>query len=146
MYTNEQLATLNVDQLRAAIQQLQGDQGVTAPVTQATPATAPDAEQAAVTATPIQTDIENMKTAIAQFETAGAKVFPDELAAMKQKLADMEAEAEAAVKEVGTDVKEVGAKLITAEQTFVQKYGSAIANGAEIILLAYIAGRLAGVL
>jgi hypothetical protein len=100
----------------------------------------------AVTVASPQSDIDSMKIAIVQFEAAGAKFFPDELAAMKQKLADMEAEAEAAIKVAETDVKEACAKLVTAEQTFVQKYGQAIAHGLEIILLAYIAGRLAGVI
>jgi hypothetical protein len=97
-------------------------------------------------ATPIQTDIETMKVAIAQFETAGAKLFPDELAAMKQKLADMEAEAETVAKKAETDVKEFAGKLMTIEQTFMQKYGQAIAHGIEIVLLSYIVGRLAGVI
>lgn len=67
----------------------------------------------------VQSDIENMKTAIAQFETAGAKLFPDQFAAMKQKLADMEAEAEA-------EAEEVEIKAKTVDDSFRTKHGVSI--------------------
>jgi hypothetical protein len=135
MYTNEQLNAMTVDQLRAAIIALQGQQAGSAPAAIPT-----------IAETPIQIDIENMKAAIAQFEAAGTKLFPDEFAAMKQKLANMETEAEAVAKTVETNVKTTAGKLTTIEQTFAQKYGQTIAHGIEIVLLAYIAGRLAGLL
>ena len=144
MYTNEQLTAMTAEQLKAAILELQA-QGAVAPIDNTSAASATP-ESAAVSETPVQTDIENMKTAIAQFEESGAKYFPDQLTAMKQKLVEMEAAAEVKVQEVETEVKGAVDKAVTAEQTFLQKYGQAIAHGAEIILLAYIAGRLAGVL
>ena len=65
---------------------------------------------------PVQSDIDSMKAAIDQFGAAGAKLFPDELAAMKQKLADMEAKAAA-------EIEEVKEKEATWAEDFRAKHG-----------------------
>lgn len=113
------------------------------------PATAdstPVATQATETATPVQTDLQKTEAAITALKTAGEALFTDEIAALEAKRDALIAEVEAEIKAAETDVKEAGAKFITAEQTFAQKYGQAIAHVIEIALLAYIAGRLAGVI
>lgn len=60
-------------------------------------------------------------------------------AVIEQAIAAKVAEEEAEVKE---EIQEVAGELITAEKTFVQKYGQAVCHGVEIILLAIIAGRI----
>jgi hypothetical protein len=116
MYTNEQLNAMTVDQLRAAIIALQGQQAGPAPIAVPT-----------IAETPKQIDIENMKAAIAQFEAVGAKVFPDEFAAMTQKLADMEAkvktEAEAVLIGAKNEIADLETKEATWSENFRTKHG-----------------------
>jgi molecular chaperone DnaK (HSP70) len=112
----------------------------------AEPVSAQDAPQPVETPTPVQADIDSMKAAIAQFGTAGAKYFPDELAAMQQKLADMEVKAAAKAETIKEEIQQEAGKLMTIEQSFAQKYGNAIGHVLEIGLLAYIAGHLVGVI
>lgn len=110
---------------------------VTAEVTPT--ATAPEAAQTPVTLTPVQTDIQTIEVQIAALEAAGKDLFADEITSLKAK-------AEALMVMAVAEAKEIEAEAITIEQTFFQKYGQAAAHVVEIVLLAYIAGRLAGVL
>jgi hypothetical protein len=126
-YTNEELAAMNADQLKVTIMELQGQQAAPAQEQTAIPDTAAqDTTQTAEPETPVQTDIEGMKAAIAQFEASGAKAFPDALAMMKQKLSDVEAEAKAAVKEVEGEAEVLEEEEATWAENFRQEHGVSV--------------------
>ena len=91
----------------------------------------------AVTLTPAQQDLLNIKTAIAQLKTAGEALFADEITALEAKAAVIEATLKA---EVETVVQEIE----TVEQSFVSKYGSGTAHGLEIVALIAILAKLFG--
>ena len=82
-------------------------------------------------------NIEQMKALIAQLELLGQAEVTDEIQALKQKVAELEAKAI-------VEAEQVGEELVTAEQTFIQKYGQATAHGVEIVLLLVIVGKLLG--
>ena len=86
----------------------------------------------------IQADIEKMKAASEQLKTAGADLFAEEIKNLQTKIENAEKELATALEKGTAEVKEV-------EQTFVQKYGTEIVKGVEIILLVVIAARLFGV-
>ena len=102
---------------------------------QVTDTTTQDAPQATETAAPIQTDLQKIEAAITDLKAAGEALFTDEIATLEAKVADLKAKAEAEVKAVET-------KIVTAEQTFAQKYGQTFAHIIEIALLCVIAGKL----
>jgi flagellar hook-length control protein FliK len=87
------------------------------------------------TVTLVQTDLQKIETAINDLRTAGNSLFTDEIEALEEKRDKLIAEAEAKLKEVETEIEE-------AEKTFIQKYGSAIVNGVEIILMIVVIGKL----
>ena len=51
---------------------------------------------------------------------------------------------EYAIDKAIVEAEQVGEELVTAEQTFIQKYGQATAHGVEIVLLLVIVGKLLG--
>ncbi|MBU2702287.1 gas vesicle protein [Sporomusaceae bacterium BoRhaA] len=118
LYTNEQLAAMTAEQLKAAILELQ-----TAGAVIVTDMTQAVVEPVVAPETPVQTDIEGMKAVIVQFEESGAEVFPDALASMKQKLADAEDEVKAAAKEVKDEVRNLEEEKITFAENFRAKHG-----------------------
>ena len=101
--------------------------------------TTQDAAPTAVIMTTVQNDVARLKAAIAALEETGKELFQDEIVALKQKLVNLEKRAKA---EAAAAICE----LITAEQTFSQKYGQAAAHTVEIILLAAILEKMFGVI
>lgn len=94
-----------------------------------------DTSQATVIPDPVQTDLAKIEAHITALEADGKELFADEIVALKAKAAALKAKVEAKAKTIEV-----------AEQTFLQKYGQSIAHALEIGLLAYIAGRLAGLI
>ncbi len=101
--------------------------------------TTQDATPTAAIMTTVQNDVARIKTAIVALEEAGKELFQDEIAALKQKLVNLEKRAKA-------EAAAATCELIKVEQTFSQKYGQAAAHTVEIILLASILGKLFGVI
>jgi hypothetical protein len=97
--------------------------------------TSQEAVQATETTTAVQTDLQKIETAINDLKESGEALFTDEIEALEEKKDKLIAEAEAKLKETETEI-------VTAEKTFIQKYGSAIVNGVEIVLMAVIIGKL----
>jgi hypothetical protein len=83
----------------------------------------------------IQADLEKMKAASEQLKTAGADLFAEEIKNLQTKIENAE-------KELATLVEQGIVKVKEVEQTFVQKYGTGIVRGVEIVLLVAIAARL----
>jgi ABC-type transporter Mla subunit MlaD len=104
MYTNEQLAAMTSEQLKAAILELQAAEAVivtdTTQVTNAIPTAVPGNDQTNA----IQTDIEKIEATIEQLKAAGEDLFSEEIANLKIKLANAQAEIESAGKEVEDSV------------------------------------------
>ena len=125
-YTQEQLNAMTPDQLKVAILEMQA-QGAIVVTAEEQPVDQSISQLAKIRAT--------LDTLKAQ----GAELFADEIASLEQKIITLETEAKA-------EVEQIGAELVAVEQTFVQKYGQAIAHGIEIILLVVIAGKLLGVM
>lgn len=129
-YTNEQLASMTPDQLKAVILQIQAESQVTATVTEST-----NTDTAAVTTDIIvaeQTDTEKaisqVKASIASLEAAGADLFKAEISALKEKLATLESQAAAEVAEIETEA--IG---------FYDKYHTEIIVVAVLVIL-HVAG------
>ena len=87
----------------------------------------------------IKMDIEKMQAAIEQLKAGGEELFTDQIAAIRANIDALKAEAVAAGDELAGQVK-------SAEQNFVQKYGTAIVKGVELVLLGLITGRILGVI
>jgi hypothetical protein len=120
------------------------DTSAVTPATTDTPAIAPADDN---TNTVVQTDTEKaiiaVEIALESLKTASGDLITAEITTLEATLANLKIKAEAEAKEIETEVEKIPGELMTFEQTFTQKYGTAIAHGAEIILLIYIAGRLA---
>lgn len=76
-----------------------------------------------------------LKAAGGDYVTAEIKMFEDDLEVLKTRA---KAEAETLESELKTGVT----KFEIAEKTFAQKYGTAIAHGAEIILLVVLVAKV----
>jgi hypothetical protein len=146
-YTQEQINAMTAEQLKTAIVELQGQQAA-APAQEAVIpiVTAQDTDQMTENKTAVQTDIEKIEARIADLKADSEELYADAIKALEDKRDALVAEAKATVEQVETNVKNDVQEAETEVKTFWQKYGQAIAHGAEIILLGYIAGRLAGVL
>jgi hypothetical protein len=105
--------------------------------------------QGAETATPVQTPaptqtdtqkaIAAVEAALESLKTGTGDLITAEITGLETTLKNLKVKAEAEATVLETEVKAIE----VAEKTFIEKYGTALAHGAEIILLIYISGRLA---
>lgn len=86
-----------------------------------------------------KTDIAKIEDAIKNLESIGGDICAAELVILRQKRDDLVTKAKVEAENIAQ-----GAKV--AEQAFTQKYGVALAHGAEITLMLVILGRLFGVI
>lgn len=86
-----------------------------------------------------KTDIAKIEDAIKNLESIGGDICAAELVIMRQKRDDLIAKAKAEAVNNAQEVQEV-------EQSFLQRYGTGLAHGAEILLLLAILVRLFGVI
>jgi len=98
----------------------------------------------AVTDTPavVQTDTQKaivaVEAALAALKSAGGDYVTAEISRLTTVLSNLKIKAAAEVTVLETEVKTIE----VAEKTFIEKYGNAILNGAEIVLLVALVAKI----